>query len=300
MRSHENHIYCAYAPTGSPRSSPSDSEPPLAQTTARSSRRRAAPGAHPATQNALTGRSAMPGGSSRRVVTRSAPASRSTRHEPLRGDNQKPPPPGCQGLRGTSANRGWQAAGFLGSHSRHDADNVVSPSAEHLPPDAQEASQARLHDFAVVRHVVSRGVTQFGPVGRRRPRPGETPAGNGGDTRDITERRQSAIHAKARHDQVKTTHVGLGCVSSNIRSMLRSGTDPPASTKTWRHAAMRPLWRPCARPERLKVILWWPWASTRWLQPHPLHTGASARTARPSRRRNAHNISELPGGRARR
>ena len=54
------------------------SKPPLAQTTARSSRRRAAPKAHPATQKALTGRSAMPGGSSRRVVTRSAPASRRT------------------------------------------------------------------------------------------------------------------------------------------------------------------------------------------------------------------------------
>ena len=34
-------------------------------------------------------------------------------------------------------------------------------------------------------------------------------------------------------------------------------------------------------------------ASTRWLQPRPLHTRASARTARPSRHRNAHNISEL-------
>ena len=74
----QEHIYCAYAPTVSPRSSLSDSEPPLAQTTARRSWRRAAPGAHAATQNALTGRSAMPGGSSRRVVTRSAPASRST------------------------------------------------------------------------------------------------------------------------------------------------------------------------------------------------------------------------------
>ena len=31
------HIYSAYAPTGAPRSSPSDSEPPLAQTTARRS-----------------------------------------------------------------------------------------------------------------------------------------------------------------------------------------------------------------------------------------------------------------------
>ena len=40
-------ISCAYAPVGSPRSSPSESEPPLAQTTARRSRRRAAPGAHP-------------------------------------------------------------------------------------------------------------------------------------------------------------------------------------------------------------------------------------------------------------
>ena len=54
------------------------------------------------------------------------------------------------------------------------------------------------------------------------------------------------------------------CVSRNMRSMLRSGTAPPASTKTWRHAAMRPLWRPCARPERLQASLWWLWASTRW------------------------------------
>ena len=92
----------------------------------------------------------------------------------------------------------------------------------------------------------------------------------------------------------RMTAGGTGtCVSRNIRSMLRSGMAPPASTKTWRHAAMRPLWRPCARPERLQASLWWPWASTRWLQPRPLHTGASARTARPSRRRNAHNISEL-------
>ena len=59
-----------------------------------------------------------------------------SRHEPLSGDNQKPPSPGCKGLRGTSAIQGRQAAGVLCNHSRHDADNVVCPSAEHFAPEA--------------------------------------------------------------------------------------------------------------------------------------------------------------------
>ena len=105
-----------------------------------------------------------------------------SRHEPLSGYSQKPPPPAW--LPGLAWHLGeprvasrWPSRQ---PYSRHDADNVVCPSAEHLSPEAQEASQAGLHDLAVVRHVVARGVTQDGPVDRRRPRPGETPAGNGG------------------------------------------------------------------------------------------------------------------------
>ena len=130
-------------------------------------------------------------------------------------------------------------AGTTRTKSSADRPNTSHPRHKRLPKP-----QAGLHDLAVVRHVVARGVTQGGPVYRRRPRPGETPAGNGGGARDI---RATAIRdprqGPALSNQDDACRLGgTGtCVSRNICSKLLSGMALPASTKTWRHAAMRPL-----------------------------------------------------------